>query len=171
MESWFGYPTVILNFQTNKNNSSGFSSSCLDINIVCNLYKWWIKWLWMKLKRRKWLSFRWAIFIHQVLRKTLWYQVLISVATTFTLYMLKYIINTLVSKNEYFISLLIFYEYRNTIIFRVIGTVVYLLFEYYIFLGYLCLNHQKISNLDKLLKNNTYDNFSGIGISDILWTS
>ena len=49
--------------------------------------------------------------------------------TAFTIYMLKSIIKTLGSKNKYVMYLFIFHEHRNTLVFKVIGKVMYYFIE------------------------------------------
>ena len=76
--------------------------------------------------------------------------------------------NTYKTKNTCVIYLIIVFEHKKTIMFKVLGTIMYSLYDRYVCFDYLCLHHYKLYNTYACLKNTTFDNLSGIGITDVL---
>ena len=70
-----------------------------------------------------------VFFKYHIQKKTFQYQVTISMAATFTIDMIQSIRKRVGYKNTYNSYLIIFYDHINTDMFKVIGTVLYLLFE------------------------------------------
>ena len=60
------------------------------------------------------------------------------------------------------------YENRDTLMYKVIGSVIYTIIDEYICLDYLGLLQEKLSKHDDKSKNAKFNNLSGLGIPDIL---
>ena len=62
-----------------------------------------------------------------------------------------------------------FYENRRSLIFKVLGVVVYCFIGKYVCVDYLCLKiEEKLSLLHRGFEDNSFDELSGIGIPEIL---
>ena len=72
------------------------------------------------------------------------------------------------TKNTCVIASVMFYENKKTIMFKIVGEIIYSLYYRYICLDYLCQHKYKLSNHIYDFKNTTFGAFSGIGIRDLL---
>ena len=70
--------------------------------------------------------------------------------------------------NTNFITILIFYEHRKTMLFNVLGSVIFGIMEKYCFLDDLCIQQDKPSSNDRSIKDTTFYDFSGIVIPEVL---
>ena len=66
------------------------------------------------------------------------------------------------------ISLIMFYESRNKLRYKVVGSVVYTIIDEYIYLDYLASIQDKLSKHDNNFKKTKFKSFSGLGIPEIL---
>ena len=64
--------------------------------------------------------------------------------------------------------LLMFYDNIIIIMFKVLEIDIYSLFDSDMCLYYICLHQEKLSKKDKLFNITTFDNISGVGITDVL---
>ena len=72
--------------------------------------------------------------------------------------------------NTRVLSLLMFYENRKNIIFKVLSSIVYCIMENFVFVDYLCCLKTKLHVTCKrqVFENRTYNAISGIGITELL---
>ena len=72
-------------------------------------------------------------------------------------------------KNNVSVPLLtIFYKNSKILMYKVIGTVIYTINDYYIFLDYLDLIQQNLSKYNNNFENTKFNDLSGLGMPDIL---
>ena len=70
--------------------------------------------------------------------------------------------------NTRVIALLIFYENRNTVIFKVLGSVIYWIMYNYLCVDYMCSRQGLLSSAHKVFEKTTFNDISGIGIQELL---
>ena len=61
-----------------------------------------------------------------------------------------------------------FYENRNTLMYELIGELIYIIIDEYICLDYLDFIQENLSKHDNNIKNTKFNDFSGLAIPDTL---
>ena len=67
-----------------------------------------------------------------------------------------------------YFALPMFYEHRNLMLFKVLGSIIYYIIYKYICLDYLCVNQDKLSSNYKAFQNSAFGDISDIGIPEVL---
>ena len=70
-------------------------------------------------------------------------------------------------ENIHILSLLMSYETRKNMIFKVLSSVFNCIIENYVCADYLCCTQTKLHVADKVVENTTYNGILGIGIPEI----
>ena len=70
--------------------------------------------------------------------------------------------------NAHIFSILIIYENREKIIFKVLSSVVYCIIEKYLCADYLCFQQAKLHFVNKIFENKKINDISGIRIPELL---
>ena len=76
--------------------------------------------------------------------------------------------NVLNKNNTHIIKLILFYEHRENMFFKVLGFVIYGIMGKYVCLKYLFIQHDKLSSNDRSFHDSTFEYLSGIGIPEVL---
>ena len=87
-------------------------------------------------------------------------QVEINVALTFSCKIIMLIKNVLRKDNNRLLSVMMFYENRNNMIFNVLSSVVYFIINNYVCDDYLCCPQTKLHVANKIFENKTYNDIS-----------
>ena len=74
-----------------------------------------------------------------------------------------HIIKNLKKDNTRVLSSIIFYENIKTVIFKVLGSIIYFIMSNYLCVYYMCLQEVQLYLTHKVLENTTFNYISGIG--------
>ena len=92
-------------------------------------------------------------------------------ATLLTAKVLKETRNSSQDKDTYVLGMAMLYKNKQTIMFKVVGAVIYSLYTNYICNDCLCLHQEKLYNKYSSLILTTFDYLYGSGIPDVLMNS
>ena len=76
--------------------------------------------------------------------------------------------NVLIKNNIHISKLILFYEHRENMFFKILGFVIHGIMGRYVCLDYLFMLHEKISLNDRSFQDSTFDDLSEIGIPEVL---
>ena len=139
----------------------------LNIKIVWHCNTWQKICYWIQVKKKVQHSFSWYFCPHPAISKIINFYIRSPNQCQQLLLKIPWSAPK-GSENPFVVSLMIFYEHRNTIVYKVLGWVICGIIDKLICLDYLCLHQENPSKQDKMFNKIRFNYFSGIGIPDVL---